>query len=164
IAASALMVATGVMFALSQTYAVLLLVALCGTINPSAGSVSVFVPLEHALLARASADAGRTAMFARYGLIGALAAACGSLAGASPDLMAALGIAQLTALKAMFALYALLGLLGGILYARLPRQAPAHVASPAQAALGPSRGIVYKLAALFSIDAFAGGFAVQSLL
>jgi MFS family permease len=165
IAASGLMVATGILFALSETYAVLLLVALAGTINPSAGSVSVFVPLEHALLARSVPDADRTAIFARYSLIGAFAAACGSLAAASPEMMAALGIAQMTALRAMFILYALLGVVGGFLYARLPQRADTQGSSlPAHGALGPSRGIVYRLAALFSIDAFAGGFAVQSLL
>jgi predicted MFS family arabinose efflux permease len=159
------MVVTGVVFALSSTYAVVLLVALAGTINPSAGSVSVFVPLEHALLARAAPDADRTSMFARYGLIGALAAALGSLAAASPEVMASLGIAQTTALRAMFVLYALLGLAGGLLYARIPRARDEGAnARATHSTLGPSRGIVYKLAALFSIDAFAGGFAVQSLL
>lgn len=165
IGASALMAATGILFALSGTYAVILMIALAGTINPSAGSVSIFVPLEHALLARAAPDAGRTAIFARYSLIGALAAAVGSLAAASPELMASLGIGQLTALKAMFVLYALLGILGGVLYARIrpARREQAEPRAP-HSALGPSRGIVYRLAALFSIDAFAGGFAVQSLL
>ncbi len=165
LAASALMLMTGVLFALSSTYTVVLLVALAGTINPSAGSVSIFVPLEHALLARSAPDADRTAMFARYSLIGALAAAFGSLAAASPEVMARLGIAQTTALRAMFVLYALLGLAGGLLYARIPRARDQDTGPrPAPSVLGPSRGIVYKLAALFSIDAFAGGFAVQSLL
>ena len=63
----------------------------------------------------------------------------------------------------MFLAYAALGVLGGLVYARIPVPARAPDA-PATAALGPSRGIVYKLAALFSIDAFAGGFVVQSLL
>jgi MFS family permease len=164
VAASALMVTTGIMFALSNTYTIVLLVALVGTINPSAGSVSVFVPLEHALLARAAPDAQRTAIFARYSLIGALAAACGSLAAASPDVMATLGMAQTTALRTMFVLYACLGVLGGILYARIPPAIEAQATPAVRSALGPSRGIVYRLAALFSIDAFAGGFAVQSLL
>jgi MFS family permease len=165
IAASVLMAATGLMFAVTSTYAVILVVALAGTVNPSAGSVSVFVPLEHALLARGARDADRTAIFARYGLIGALAAACGALASASPQVLAPLGIGQLAALRAMFVLYALLGAITGLLYARLPRRAAAPSGEPVQrSALGPSRGIVYRLAALFSIDAFAGGFAVQSLL
>jgi MFS family permease len=71
-------------------------------------------------------------------------------------------MSQLAAIKAMFVLYALLGLLGGLIYARLP--ARPRPPGDVHAGLGPSRGIVYKLAALFSLDAFAGGFVVQSLL
>jgi MFS family permease len=134
-----------------------------GTINPSAGSVSIFVPLEHALLSHSVADSERTRMFARYGLIGALAAAVGALAAASPDLLATLGVSQMTALKSMFVAYAVLGVAGGVLYARIPADT-APVKDKPVAALGPSRNIVYKLAALFSVDAFAGGFAVQSLV
>jgi MFS family permease len=163
IAASALMAATGVAFAWSSTYAVALLVALVGTINPSAGSVSIFVPLEHAVLSQAVADAQRTRMFARYSLIGALSAAIGALAAASPDLMVRAGLSQVTALRLMFVVYAVLGVLGGVLYARIPPEGTPMEERPA-AALGPSRAIVYKMAALFSIDAFAGGFAVQSLI
>ena len=162
-AASGLMIATGLAFAASSTYAVVLLVAFVGTINPSSGSVSIFVPLEHAVLSRSVADRDRTRMFARYSLIGALAAAVGALASASPDVLATMGVSQLTALKGMFIAYAVLGLAGGLMYARIPAEVPRAADKPV-AALGPSRGIVYKMAALFSIDAFAGGFAVQSLL
>jgi MFS family permease len=163
IAASGLMVATGLAFASASTYAVVLLVALVGTINPSAGSVSVFVPLEHAILSRSVADSERTRMFARYSLIGALAAAAGSLAVASPDALAVFGVSRQAGLQAMFVAYAVLGLAGGIAYARIPID-PAPAVDRPVAALGPSRGIVYGMAALFSIDAFAGGFAVQSLM
>ena len=163
IGASGLMIATGLAFAASNTYAFVLVVAFVGTINPSSGSVSIFVPLEHALLSRSVADADRTRMFARYSLIGALAAAAGALAAGSPDLLAAVGVSHLTALKAMFVAYAVLGLAGGFLYSRIPIDTTPAEEKPA-AALGPSRGIVYKMAALFSVDAFAGGFAVQSLV
>jgi MFS family permease len=162
-AASGLMIATGLAFANAGSYAVVLLVALVGTINPSAGSVSIFVPLEHATLTHAVADTERTRMFARYSLVGSFAAAAGSLAAGSPDLLATLDISYLTALRAMFVVYALLGLAGGLMYARLPADGTARSEQPA-APLGPSRAVVYKMAALFSIDAFAGGFAVQSLL
>jgi MFS family permease len=162
-AASGLMTATGLAFANTGSYAVVLLVALVGTINPSAGSVSVFVPLEHATLTHAVADTERTRMFARYSLVGSFAAAVGSLAAGSPDLLATLGISHLTALRAMFVIYALLGLAGGVMYARLPPDETQRTQEP-RAPLGPSRAVVYKMAALFSIDAFAGGFAVQSLL
>jgi MFS family permease len=163
LAAAGLMIATGVAFALVDNYAVLLVVAFAGTANPSAGSVSVFIPLEHAVLAYEARSEARTRTFARYGLVGALAGACGSLAAAIPDLLAPIGLSQLGALKMMFVLYAALGVLGGLLYRRIPRR-QADSDRTATAALGPSRHTVYKLAALFSLDAFAGGFVVQSLL
>ena len=163
LAAASLMMATGVAFSTVDAYAVLLVVAFVGTVNPSAGSVSLFVPLEHAVLAREVSDAERTRMFASYGLIGALAGAMGALAAATPDLLAQVGFGRMAALKAMFVLYALLGLVGALVYSRIPARPRLPQEQPV-AALGPSRHIVYKLAALFSLDAFAGGFVVQSLL
>lgn len=162
LAAAGLMVASGVAMSIVNDYALLLVVAFAGTINPSAGSVSVFVPLEHAVLTREVASADRTRMFARYSLAGALASAVGALAAALPDFMTTFGFGQLTAIKLMFVVYAFLGLAGAVLYARMPPRITRG--EPAKAALGPSRAIVFKLAALFSLDAFAGGFVVQSLL
>ena len=160
--ASVLMAATGVAYAAASDYAVLLLVAFVGTINPSGGSTSIFVPLEHTVLSGAVAPADRTHAFARYSLIGALAGALGALAAALPDSHAAFGLDRLDAIRLMFLAYAVLGVLGGLAYACIPPRPPLE--NRPTAALGPSRGIVYKLAALFSIDAFAGGFVVQSLL
>jgi MFS family permease len=163
LAAAALMALTGLAYAASGDYWVLLLVAFVGTINPSGGSTSIFVPLEHAVLTGAVTPQRRTAAFARYSLTGALAGALGSLLAAAPEWLGARGVAPLDALKAMFLLYAALGVLGGLVYARIAVPARATAGRP-PAALGPSRGIVYRLAALFSLDAFAGGFVVQSLL
>lgn len=164
ICASGLMVATGLAYAVSETYAIILLVAFVGTINPSAGSSSIFVPLEHTVLSRSVADADRTQMFARYSLSGALAAALGAFAAASPDALSVLGISQLVAIKAMFVIYALLGIAGGCMYARIPATSSADAGSRLAAPLGPSKTIVYKMAGLFGIDSFAGGLVVQSLL
>ena len=163
LAGAMLMIATGVAYAVVHDFALLLVVALAGTINPSAGSVSIFVPLEHAVLSDEASDQSRTRLFARYSLIGALSAAFGALAAASPQFLAAAGLDELTAIKAMFVLYAALGVAGCLLYSRIPRQPPI-ASGGTDRALGPSRHIVYRLAALFSLDAFAGGFVVQSLL
>jgi MFS family permease len=160
LAASALMIASGLAYAAANDYAVLLIVAFVGTINPSGGSASVFVPLEHTVLSGAVEPSRRTQAFARYSLVGALAGAIGALAAATPEWLALFGIGTIAAIKFMFGFYAFLGLLGGLAYHRIPRVARAQPT----AALGPSRRIVYQLAALFSIDAFAGGFVVQSLL
>ena len=163
LAASALMAASGLAYAAASDYAILLVVAFVGTINPSGGSSSIFVPLEHAVLSGAVAPAARTRAFARYSLIGAVAGAFGSLLARTTEWLAPLGIGMVAAIKIMFVFYAALGILGGLVYSRI--QVPARGTKPrSTAALGPSRGIVYKLAALFSIDAFAGGFVVQSLL
>ena len=163
IGASGLMIVSGLAFAVSGSYAAVLAIAFFGTINPSAGSVSVFVPLEHAILSGHVADRDRTNIFARYSLIGALAAATGALAAGSPDLLANIGMTQTTAIKAMFLLYAALGVACAVVYARLPHARREATTVPTSV-LGPSRSIVLRLAALFSIDSFAGGFAVQSLL
>jgi predicted MFS family arabinose efflux permease len=66
-------------------------------------------------------------------------------------------------MRLMLVAYAALGVAGGIMYARMPSGGSAPEKRPA-AVLGASRAVVYRMAALFSIDAFAGGFAVQSLI
>jgi MFS family permease len=154
---------TGLVFPMVGTVAPVLLVAFIGTINPSAGDLGMLIPLEHALLTQETSDRDRTGVFARYSLIGSLTGAAGSLAAALPEFLTAMGFAEVSALRLMFYGYSALGLSAALLYSRLPR---AHVRAETRpkSALGPSRTIVYKLAALFSLDAFAGGFVVQSLL
>jgi MFS family permease len=163
IAASILMTVTGLAFAVSNVAGLIFLVAMLGTINPSAGSVSIFVPLEHAVIAHSVSDRGRTRAFAVYSLIGALAAALGSLAAAAPEWLAQFGMSGLGAFQAMFVFYALLGVAGGAIYARIPRVAAGPMAGTYKP-LTQSRAIVLKLAALFAVDSFAGGFVVQSLM
>ncbi|HMA69956.1 MAG TPA: MFS transporter [Xanthobacteraceae bacterium] len=159
---AALMAFTGIAFPSSEYLVLIAAVAFIGTINPSTGDIGVLVPLEHALLARNVADEERTRAFARYSLTGALSMAAGSLAAGMPDVLVARGLDNVAAFRLMFYLYAALGLIAAVIYQQLPRS-PAEPSRPV-APLGPSRHVVYKLAALFSLDAFAGGFIVQSLL
>lgn len=163
LAAALLMAATGLIFAGLSSFWPLLLVAFVGTMNPSSGDVSVFLPLEHMRLAEAAQGTARTALFARYTLIGALCAAFGALAVAVPDWLTNAGFDRLYALRLMFVFYGMVGLAVWLLYLRLP-DPPAHAREKRPAPLGPSRGIVFKLATLFSVDAFAGGLVVNSLL
>ncbi|MFN8591234.1 MAG: MFS transporter [Thermomicrobiales bacterium] len=162
--ASVLMIASGLGFALFHSFWPLLVVAFVGTINPSSGDVSIFLPTEQALLPQTTSDRQRTALFARYSLIGSLAAACGALSAGLPGLVAArLGLPVSLTVDAMFFLYAGLGVIALLLYRGLsPAIEPA--AERAAAPLGASRRTVWKLAALFSLDSFASGFVVQSLL
>lgn len=161
--AALLMGATGLSFAGLDGFWPLLLVAFVGTLNPSSGDVSVFLPIEHARLAAAAQGEARTALFSRYTFIGALCGALGALAAALPELLGSLGLGRLDALRAMFALYGMVGFLVFLLYLRLPASPP-HAQAEQAAPLGPSRPTVVRLAALFAVDAFAGGLLVNTLL
>lgn len=162
LAGACLMACTGLVFPNVEQFAFVALVAFVGTVNPSSGDLGMLVPIEHAMLAHGVADQQRTRTFARYSLIGALSMAAGALAAAAPDFLVLAGIGKVSAFKLMFYAYAALGVASAVLYRRLPH---AHMDQPrASAPLGPSRAVVYKLSALFSLDAFAGGFVVQSLL
>jgi MFS family permease len=164
LAATALMAATGLGFAFVTDYWPLLAIALVGTLNPSSGDVSVFLPLEHAVLSRLVPDRDRTAVFARYSLVGSLVAAFGALAAGLPAWMShAWGFGSLAAMQAMFVLYALLAAATALVYRRLPREMESRAPTP-PAPLTVSKRRVYVLAALFSLDAFGGGLVVQSLL
>ena len=162
LAAAGLMALTGCLFGGLSGFWPLLLVAFVGTLNPSAGDVSVFQPLEHARLAAAAEGDARTTVFARYTFVGALCAAVGALAAALPELLVELGAERLLALRAMFVGYGLVGVLVWWLYRGLPAGS-ADVSAP-PTALGASRPAVIRLAALFSLDAFAGGLLVNALL
>ena len=126
--------------------------------------MSVFLPLEQSLLAHSVEDAKRTSIFARYSLVGALVGALGALFAGAPDFaVKLLHVEQKMALQAMFVLYGAIGIVSAIVYRKLPAS-HASEARTAAAPLGKSRRIVFTLAALFSLDAFGGGFVVQSML
>ena len=164
LAATGLMAATGLAFALVTDFWPLLLIAFVGTLNPSSGDVSVFLPLEHAVLSRMVDDRDRTAVFARYSLVGSLVAALGSLAAGVPSFAAEeWGITSRAAMQAMFVLYAALAVATALIYRGLPH-ALGSEAHKAPAPLTQSKRRVYGLAALFSLDAFGGGLVVQSMV
>src|SRR5919112_3711933 len=115
--ASLLMIATGLGFAFVHDFWPLMVVAFVGTLNPSSGDVSVFLPTEQALLPQTVSDRQRTALFARYSLVGSLVAAAGALTAGLPELVAEkTGSSLAYTLNAMFLLYALLGLVVLLLY------------------------------------------------
>ena len=110
LAASLLMAATGAGFAVSTAFWPLLVIAIIGTINPTAGDASVFSPVEQTVLTHIVEPRRRTALFARYSVVGSVAGALGVLAAAGPDLAVSwTGCASAAAMQAMFGLYAVLG-------------------------------------------------------
>ena len=119
-----LMLATGVAFAGVRDFWPLLVVAFVGTLNPSSGDASAFLPLEHAVLSGVVSPERRTATFARYSLVGAVGGALGALLAAAPQVLTdALHVPWRRALQDMFLLYAALGFAAWLLYRRLPARA-----------------------------------------
>jgi MFS family permease len=162
--AALLACATGVAMATASDFVPIMIIAIVGTLNPSAGDVSVFLPVEQAMLPQ-TVDAGaRTRLFARYNLAGSLTAAAGALFAGVPSLADRWwDIDQLDAERWMFVLYGVLALANVGLYRRLSAGIEPQERSR-NAPLHRSRGTVFRLSALFSLDAFAGGFIVQSIL
>ncbi|MEZ5251236.1 MAG: MFS transporter [Ilumatobacteraceae bacterium] len=157
------MVVCGLVCASTTVFVVLLVVGVIGTMNPSSGDVSVFSPVEQSLVPSTVADADRTRLFARYTFTGTLAAALGSLVVGVPEWVAdRTSIGETAALRSVFGAYALAGVVVWVVFRRLspavePRDGAAHP-------LGPSRPMVHRLALVFAVDSFGGGFVVQSLL
>ncbi|MGF9760356.1 MFS transporter [Microvirga sp. 0TCS3.31] len=162
LAAGLLMAVTGLGFAGLEGFWALLVIAFVGTLNPSGGDVSIFLPLEHTVIAHVVADEERTAVFARYSFAGAFFGALGALSVGVVDWLAPV-MAPSTTVAALFGLYGGIGLLTCLLYRNLSPEAEPGTHSP-PAPLGPSRGIVYRLAMLFSLDAFGGGLVINALL
>lgn len=148
--ASALMVATGLGFFAITAFIPLLAVAVVGTLNPSAGDVSVFLPTEQAFLAGHATGTARTRLYAFYNVGGNLAGALGALA--SGAITGRIG----------FLLYVAVAAIAALVYRGLPRDEPRL--SPPTKPLERSRTVVVQLAALFSLDAAGGGLVIQSLL
>src|SRR5882724_13648935 len=164
LAAAVLMAATGAGFAVITDFWPLLVIAFVGTMNPTSGDASIFQPLEQTVLTQTIEPRRRTALFARYSVIGSLAGAAGVLAAAIPDIAAAsYGFDRVTAIRAMFVAYGLFGAASLMLFRPLSSAVEAEDEAP-KAPLGQSRRLVYGLAALFGMDSLGTGFLVQSLL
>jgi MFS family permease len=162
--AAVLMAATGAGFAMITDFWPLLVIAFVGTMNPTSGDASIFVPLEQTVLTQTIEPHRRTALFARYSVIGSAATALGVLAAALPDFMTMwTGCTRTAAMQLMFGLYAALGLVALAVYRPLSPQVEIAEEAP-KAPLQQSKMLVYGMAALFGMDSFGTGFLVQSLL
>jgi len=165
LASTGLMALTALGFAGLTAFWPLLLVAVAGTLNPSAGDVSVFLPTEQAALAHTVAGPARTTAFAWYNVVGSLAASLGALASGLPAWAAArAGVTLLSAERGVFVVYAVCAVMAAVVYERLSPALEIHPDKRARTPLAESRAVVLRLAALFSVDSFGGGFVVQSLL
>ena len=176
LAGAALMTLGGLVFALTDNFLLLLLAATIGVLSPSGNEVGPFLAIEQAALAQTVAAEERTRMFAWYHLAGSFATAAGSLAcGVFVQFLQAQAIPPVQSFRVVLFGYAAAGMLLALLFLRLSPAAEA--AAPVPAAVPPemvhrrgilglhrSRNMVLKLSALFALDAFAGGFVLQSFV
>lgn len=143
IALGLLTATSGALFAISQSFGVLLLAAAAGTIGRgggagSGGSFGPYFPAEQALIAEHAGDRRRTMAFGVVSLIGVLAGATGSLVATLPSLLhLGFGLSSETGERALFALTALLGVAMAIVILPVQERPRAPRASGAPR-LGPA--------------------------
>jgi predicted MFS family arabinose efflux permease len=160
-----LMAGSGVVFAFSRSYPVLILASLTGTVGVTAGEVGPFLSLEQTMLPQTVGDRRRTSLFALYNVVGALAGSFGALFAGTPVLLQrAAGFGVEASLQAMFLAYAGCALVALGLTARLSGSVERATPDLPRGGLRRSRGIVLRLSALFGLDSLAGGFVIQSLI
>jgi MFS family permease len=168
-AGAGLMLFAGVLFAVTDRVALLLIAAIIGVISPSGYEVGPFLPVEQSALSQIVPDRVRTQVFAWYNLVGSFATAAGALCGGGlTEFLQQVGIVPLNSYRTVVVLYGMMGVILAALFAQLsPEVEAVHSDGPqtsTRLGLHRSRSIVLKLSTLFGLDAFAGGFVVQSLI
>jgi len=169
IAGALLLLAAGAVFGVARQYWLLLLAATVGVISPSGNEVGPFLSIEQAALSEIVPAEDRTSVFAWYHLLGTIASALGSLfCGVAVEALQQRGWDPLDSHKAIIGGYACIGLaLAGLFLLLSPSVEPPPArgshAGPVLLGLHRSRRIVFRLSSLFALDAFGGGFVVQSI-
>jgi MFS family permease len=159
-----LMAVAGSVFALTDNSISLILAAIFGTISPSGKEVGPFLSIEQAILPETTRDQHRTSVFAAYNLVGSLSGALGALAVALPSLFS---IPQIAGYRLLVWGYVICALVMLVLFGWLSPTIEAKTEAGSQnrnMGVRRSRRMVAKLAGLFALDAFAGGFIVQSIV
>lgn len=162
-----LMLLAGVAFLLTRNPILLTVAAIVGVISPSGNEIGPFLSIEQASLTQLVAEGNRTRLFAWYNLAGSFATATGALAGGwLAQVLQSHGWTKLAAFQFVLAGYALAGValaLGFLTLSAAVEVAPTPAAQRRMLGLHKSRAVVFKLSALFALDAFAGGLIVQSM-
>ncbi len=165
-----LMVLAGVVFSLTENPILLVIAGIIGVISPSGNEIGPFLSLEQAALSQLLPTERRTRSFAWYNLAGSLASATGALGAGfvAKILMDAAGFSEVASYRAVIHGYAGIGcaLMALFLFLSPAVEAGALAAADTKRVLGlhKSRTVVAKLSGLFALDAFAGGFVIQSMV
>lgn len=172
IVGAALMAAAGLAFASTRNLWLLILAGTIGVISPSGNEVGPFLSIEQAALSHVVTDRTRTEVFAWYTFAGSLATALGALvAGTLTYALQESAMGPVSSYRTVVILYAALGVVLACVFARVSPAAEASTLGEnrtfratfaCSSGLDRSRDVVVKLSALFALDAFGGGFVVQS--
>ncbi|HEY8110902.1 MAG TPA: MFS transporter, partial [Candidatus Nitrosotenuis sp.] len=160
---------SGVVFLLTDNYIALIIAAFIGTVNVTGAETSAFLSIEQATLPKTVKDIKkRNTVFGFYNMVGMLAMSAGVLLSGFPQILQTnLGLSQIDSFKPLFAIYGIAGIVSAIIYYFLSKEIELQT-KPSQlirSSLSPkSKKIVWKLSALFSVDSFAGGFVIQSIV
>jgi MFS family permease len=174
IAGALLMIFAGGLFSVTGNFFLLLLAATIGEISPSGNEVGPFLAIEQASLSQLLPGDRRTQIFAWYNLVGSFATAIGALCGGGlAQILQMTGFSALQSYRAVILGYAFMGFLLAALFSRLSKTAEVELHTPSASSqslsqnwlgLHRSRNVVLKLASLFTLDAFAGGMVIQSIV
>jgi MFS family permease len=163
-----LMLGAGLVFVLTSNLLILTIAAIIGVISPNDKEIGPFLAVEQAGLTQLVSDKARTKLFAWYNLGGSFSSAFGALAsGWLAQVLQANGWSAFEAYRFILIGYALGGLALAVMFLGVsPAIEAVQTKTQQKKVLGlhRSRNVVFKLSALFSIDAFAGGLIVQSFM
>ncbi|HEY6609266.1 MAG TPA: MFS transporter [Candidatus Limnocylindria bacterium] len=158
-----LMGVAGAVFALTGSVAFLVLAALTGTLSTDPNESGPITTVEQTMLA-SQPPAERSRVYGSYNAVAYLAGAVGALAAGGPsamrDVLPGLPPDQRWLLVMPIGAAICLAISRGL---DTSVEVGADV-PPAARGLARSRGVVRRLAGLFAVDAFAGGFVVQSFI
>jgi len=160
-----LVLVSGVLLTASTDLSIISLAIFVGSIGVNATETGPFASLEQAIVPQTTDNEHRTYAFSIYNLLGYVGASFGSLLGGLPSVLHDFyGVVLIDSHRVLFVLYALTGLLLLILYRLLSERAEVDRTTAGLSGLTKSRRTVAKLSVLFSIDAFGGGFVIQSVI
>lgn len=165
-----LMIASSVIFFVTDNYVALVIAALVGTINVTGSEVGAFLSMEQALLPQTVKDIKkRNSIFAIYNTVGTFAMSAGVLLSGLPSILQNYGFDKIGAIKSLFLIYAACAVVVLAIYLVLSKNIEVKD-SVSKSGLSvkhispKSRGIIAKMSALFAVDSFGGGFVIQSIV
>lgn len=167
---ASLMSVSGVIFAFTDNYYLLILAAFIGTINVTGSETGAFLTIEQAILPQTIKDKKKmNTLFALYNMLGTFAMSGGILLSGLPSLLQEQysALSNVESIKILFGLYSTVGLVVMIIYIMVSGEIEikSSVKRTVKQTLSPkSKRIVGKLSGLFAIDSFAGGFVIQSVV